>query len=227
MRCFVGQVLSVYLPQWEVELVRRRSRATRQSLAGKSLKPRHLPLMLIGETARQERVVRCCPAASAAGVFPGMSVAEAKALCPAARVMPFEPDSSRNAFDPLAQWAMRFSPMVMVDPTAVGGATGGTGPAANFATAEGLLLEVTGVAHLFGGEQLMLAELVTRLYRMGFSARVAIAPTIGAAWALSRYGRAPLSIVAEEHVAVALSPLPVPALRLPVETCKGLADIGI
>jgi protein ImuB len=90
-----------------------------------------------------------------------------------------------------------------------------------------LLLDVTGEAHLFGGEALMLTELATRLGRMGFGARVAIAPTIGAAWGLARYGPHALSVVNEERITAALAPLPVAALRVGAELCAILRQVGI
>jgi protein ImuB len=151
-------------------------------------------------------------------VFPGMSVAEAKALCPTARVLPFEPPRSRQSLGLLAKWAMRFSPSVAVDPSPMGEV---------FPSPNGLLLNVTGTAHLFGGEPLFLTEVATRLYRLGFTARASIAPTIGVAWALSRFGPAALASVTEERMAAAVEPLPISALRIPAATCMGLWEVGI
>jgi protein ImuB len=147
-----------------------------------------------------------------------MSLAEARGLCAAARVLPLDPAHSLRCLTRLAEWAMRFSPMVAVDPVATGETVPGP---------EGLLLDVTGTAHLFGGEPLMLAEMAARLRRLGFSSRLCIAPTVGAAWALARHGPATLSFLPEERTTAALSPLAVAALRLPRGICSSLADVGI
>src|SRR5262249_52279788 len=142
----------------------------------------------------------------------------------------------------LAKWALRFSPVVCVD------------PASTRDTPDGLLLDVTGEDHLFGGQHLLLADLSARLLRMageGLSNRLAIAPTIGGAWALACYGPHPLSVVrasdtrGEEHgpgrakqdekegwreewsLREALTGLPVAALRISGEVREKLGHVGI
>ena len=91
---------------------------------------------------------------------------------------------------------------------------------------EGLFLDVTGCAHLFGDEAKLRAEIVTRLHAQGFGARAAIAPTPGAAWAFARYGQkqpAPkqnlrsqleVSLATESEDLLGLGELPIEALRL-------------
>jgi protein ImuB len=148
-----------------------------------------------------------------------MAMAEAKAMCHQARSVPFEPEKSRQALALLAKWCLRFSPVVAVDPTPAGNHPDGS--------PDGLLLDVTGVAHLFGGEHLLVHEVATRLNRLGFAARLAIAPTLGAAWALARFDPYPAAIVRNEQLREALDPLPVAALRLATLTCAGLNQVGI
>jgi protein ImuB len=178
-----------------------------------------IPILLAGELARQEIVVRCCVSARAAGVYPGMTVAEARALCPHGVILPFDAARSCRALEALAVWMNRYTPVASVDPTA---------PAdVPLPTPDGLLLDVTGVAHLFGGEQLLLADVALRLDRAGFASRAAIAPTIGAAWALARYGAAPLATVDDEQLAHALDPLPTAALRIDDTVQTQLAQVGV
>ena len=134
-----------------------------------------LPIVLLVTTvANRELVARCCAQARAHGVSPGMPLAEARTLCPGGvgrlRVSAFEPDRSRQALDVLAKWALRFSPAVMVDPTS-------SNPYP-IDSPDGLLLDVTGEAHLFGGEHPLVAEIASRVAWLGFSTRLAIAPTI-------------------------------------------------
>jgi protein ImuB len=212
----MGQVLSIYLPAWDVELLLRKTGA-----AGKYApkRHRHQAVMLISTTGREESVARCCGVARQAGVVPGMSVAEARALCPTARRLPFDFEKSRHSLTLLAKWCRRFSPVVTVDPTPAGHHQDDL--------PDGMLLEVTGVAHLFGGEHLLVNEIATRLRNLGFGTRLAIAPTIGAAWALARFGQSPAAIVGEEQLPEALGPLPVVALRLSVATCAALHQVGI
>ena len=77
--------------------------------------------------------------------------------------------TDRRALKKLAGWATRYTPWASV----------GEGHC--------LLLDISGCAHLFGGEEALLADLVARLEAQGFAARAALAETIGAAWALARF----------------------------------------
>ena len=101
-----------------------------------------------------------------------MSVAHATALLPAAaRVVlrDHAPVEDAAALLALARWAVRFSPTVAPDDP------------------DGLILDVTGCRRLYGGDE-ALAELVASSIRsLGLDARVAIAPTIGAAWGVARF----------------------------------------
>src|SRR5204862_2246837 len=92
--------------------------------------------------------------------------------------------------------------------------------------ADGLFLDITGCAHLFGGEAGLLADLTGRLRRFGLSPRLAIADTPGAAWALARYGKADSMIVPPDGTQIALQGLPLVALRLSEETQVLLRRLG-
>jgi protein ImuB len=92
--------------------------------------------------------------------------------------------------------------------------------------ADGLFLDITGCAHLFGGEARLLADLDRRLTAFGLVARLAIADTAGAAWAMARYGRERLSIVPPGAEADALRALPLAGLRLSSETLSLLKRLG-
>ena len=91
---------------------------------------------------------------------------------------------------------------------------------------DGVWLDTTGCAHLFGGEQAMLDDLVTRLERLGFGVRAALADTPGAAWAVARYG-VNGTVVVRGHARSALALLPIAALRLGAGTAAGLSRLGL
>ncbi|MCE5267686.1 MAG: DNA polymerase Y family protein [Planctomycetaceae bacterium] len=108
------------------------------------------------------------------------------------------------------------------------------------ATDKSLLLDITGVAHLFGGEPALGKAIVREMGQLGLSVRVALADTVGAAWAAARYGDLPVStnpsicslqssllIVSSRATATFLSPLPVEGLRLPEETVRLLRELGL
>ena len=77
-----------------------------------------------------------------------------------------------------------------------------------------------------GGETAMLRDIEERLTGLGFSCRLAVAPTHGAAWALSRLG-ATRKICASEDLAARMAPLPVRALRLNPQTVQVLERLGL
>lgn len=107
----------------------------------------------------------------------------------------------------IGEWCIRYSPLVANDPP------------------EGIIVNISGCAHLWGGEETYLKEIVSRLKSKGYNARAAIADTIGTAWAVSRYGKAEL-IVPSGAQAQALLSLPPAALRLEQEVLKRLAKLG-
>lgn len=148
--------------------------------------------------------------ASKAGLVPGQNLSDARALVPDLEVR----EADRNAFEHLfadfADWHSNASPIVSVltDVAAYGD----------------LVLDITGVAHLFGGEEKMLEHLTGRLRGLGFTVTGAIADTVGAAWALSHFRP---GIIAPEMQREALADLPVVALRLSEEQVAGLNQMGL
>ena len=148
-------------------------------------------------------------AADRASLYPGLGLADGRAICPRLLTLPAAPKKDREALLDLGRWAScRYSPTLNADGD------------------DGLWLEVSGVPHLFGGEQALLADLGRRLNRLGFTARLALAETLGGAHALARYAR-PSLIVPEGEIAPALAPLPVEALRLEPEITVLLRRLGL
>jgi protein ImuB len=92
--------------------------------------------------------------------------------------------------------------------------------------ADGFFLDIEGAAHLFGGEASLIADLGSRLDHFGLLARIAVAATPGAAWALSRFHAAPRTVLPPGEEAEALAPLPIEALRLSAETRITLRRLG-
>ncbi len=149
-------------------------------------------------------------AAQALGVRPGLPAAEARAHCAELMVEDADPEGDLEGLDRLALWALRrYAPIVACDPP------------------DGLVIDVSGAAHLFGGEAAMLTDMVDRLAATGVSARAAMAGTWGAAHALARYQRAPTLVVESDQSGGAIASFPVRALRLPEEMVAGLGKVGI
>ena len=148
-------------------------------------------------------------AAALEGIAPGMGLADARALDPALLVEEADFIADAAALAKLAAWCDRFSPWV----TLYG--------------ADGILLDVTGCAHLFGDEAELVCQTVARLARHGIEARAAVADTLGAAWALSRFSSGAALTVPSGGARQALADLPVAALRLEPEIVALLERLGL
>ncbi len=112
-----------------------------------------------------------CKAAQDAGLYVGMPLAQAQALIPGLHVAKASPDEDEAALRELARWAIRYSPVVSPD------------------APDGIWIDIAGAAHLFGGEEGLLADLTGRLKKNGIAAQAAVADAPGAAWAVARYGK--------------------------------------
>ena len=157
----------------------------------------HAPLALVGKVGRREEVVAACAAAASLGIHVGMAATHARALVSDLDFRPAEPEADAVLLDRLALLAVRrWSPIAAATPT------------------DGLWLDLAGCDHLYGGEERFCRRLRAFCQRAGFTARVAVADTAGAAHALARFGREDLTIVPAGGTIRAISPLPVAALRL-------------
>lgn len=137
-----------------------------------------------------------------------MAATQAHALVPGLVPHDADPNGDARALDRLALWAMhRYAPVCAAD-----------GP-------DGLAIDVTGAAHLKGGDQALIDDLVVRLATVGLTARAVIAPTYGAAHAVARYGRRG-DLVPEGGIDQAIGALPLAALRLPGDLVSGLKRMG-
>ena len=165
------------------------------------------PLVVSCREANAQRIMALDEKAEALGLKPGMGIADARAMHPGIEIVEGDPAADRRLLEGLADWCDRYTPLVALDGE------------------DGLFLDITGCAHLFGGEAQMLADIVRRLFGQGFDARAGIASTPGAAWAAARFiGAAPIGPGAE---AAALAPLPLAALRLEAPVRAGLESVGL
>lgn len=162
------------------------------------------PFALLREGAEGLRLAACDGFAAARGLQAGQRLHDARAVAPDLATARHDSEADAAALLALARWSERFSPWVAMDGT------------------DGLLLDTSGVAHLFGGETALLADMRQRFSALGFSTHAAIAPSIGAAHALARHGGA---IV--EDAREALARLPVAALRITDGEAATLSRLGL
>lgn len=127
------------------------------------------------------------------GLSIGMNVADARAIFPDLEVIEAKEGRNAKLLNGLGTWCIRYAPIVALD------------------LPDGLIIEISGCAHLWGGESTYLKEIVTRLKGNGYQARAAIADTIGTAWAIARFGKGSAIIDGGEQ-AQAILTLPPAAL---------------
>ena len=178
-------------------------------------------------------------AEAAAGIVPGLPLTDARARLPDLRAVPAEGGADMEALAALGDWCGRWTPWVALD---------AAGPDAVLGASHGLWLDITGCAHLFGGEVALLNDMARRLTRFGFAARAALADTPGAAWAVSRHGAMRhisarqkdehpggakqgdlakhMCVIAPGRTRAALAKLPLKGLRLAPAEAEGLERLG-
>ncbi len=155
------RILSLWFPRLAAERVQRRR--------GDALPT---PLAVVGDRNGAQVLVSLSLEAEAAGLALGQPLRDATAICPGLLTVAADPPGEAQFLQSLRRWAGRFSPWVAEEPPA------------------GLMIDLTGSAHLHGGEEGVLARVAEDCEGLGLSLRAAIADTPGAAWALARYARA-------------------------------------
>jgi protein ImuB len=156
------RILSLWFPRLAAERVVR----AEPQLAGQ-------PLAVVADVRGALVLASLSLAAEAAGLRRGMTLGDARAICPDLATRPVDPLSAAAFLAALGRWAGRFSPWVAEETAEEG--------------AGALVLDVTGCAQLFGGEAALVAEVEGQAAAFGLSPRLGLADTLGAAWAVARF----------------------------------------
>lgn len=180
------RIASIYFPALAIERWRKTADCAPDA-----------PVVLTVEGTHGPVIHAVTKAAADRGARAGARLTDARALDPTLVAVAADPDGDAALLQRLAQWAQRWSPRVEGD------------------GADSLRLDISGVAHLFGGEEALVRDIRDRFALMGLAVRVAVAPTAAAAWALARFGGDDLA------------PLHVSALRLEPDTVRTLERLGL
>jgi protein ImuB len=169
--------------------------------------PDDLPLVIVEKTNNALRLVSADPAALDLGIGAGLTLGDARVRVPALAVAEANPAADLAQLERLADWCERYTPLVALDPPG------------------GLVLDITGCAHLFGGEASMRGDLCIRIEEFGFKTRAAIAGTPDTARALALFSN--LAVVPTGGDAAAVRPLPIGALGISPDVVTRLARAGL
>ena len=218
----MSRIVSVWLPRWPIL----------RALAAQANKPAETPIaperpfVLAIAASGGPRIAALNEAAEALGLAIGEPLADARAKAGFLQVRAVDTAADDAALRRLTLWATRYTPTAS--------------PWGEENGADGFFLDIEGAAHLFGGEERLIADLAARLEKNGLPGRLAIADTPGAAWAASHFHAFILPREAREdeknyacailpsgQEAEALSPLPIEALRLSAATRMTLRRLGL
>lgn len=166
------------------------------------------PFVLAAPDHGRMRVVAVSNKAQEQGIRSGMVLADARTLLPGLLVLDHVEGRAEKILEALGHWCIRYSPAVAID------------------LPEGLILDASGCAHLWGGEEAYLHDLTTRLHSFGYEARVAMADNIGTAWAMARFGESGTPVPPGQSAA-AIAKLPAAALRIPEALADKLLKLGL
>ena len=172
-------------------------------------------MIIVQDQTGRRVVVASCSLASQIGVMLGRSLEDALAVCPNLSIFEIDLIADQMTIEALADWCGRYTPLVAVDRenTVIGDA--------------GIWLDITGCAHLFGGEVALLNDIIKRLTEMSWTAFGAISDTPGSAWAVAHCNKGVSQVIAPGEQQAALSELPLSALRLPTDTVDDLSKVGL
>jgi len=190
--------MSIWFPQLPLD---RRARLGDPRLAG--------TFAIITEIKNALRLTHMTALAREAGLRESMSVADARAICPELLTEPADPMREDMLLRALRRWADKLSPWIALD------------------SPDGLILDITGCSHLFGGEAAMAEYALAKLEHMHIAAKIGVADTKVAAQALALHTPQQVSISKQGSIKDELSSLPVEALRVTNKITNDLRRVGL
>ncbi|WP_436209836.1 Y-family DNA polymerase [Bradyrhizobium sp. LjRoot220] len=168
---------------------------------------RDTPTVVVAKQNNALQIYALDDLAARSGLEIGLPLANARAICPELTVFDADPVADAKTLGDIADWCDRFTPLVALDPP------------------HGLYLDITGCAHLFGGERALLQTLCGALTRRGFVVSAGIAGTSICARTMTRHVSG--KIIADGEEADAVGPLPVAALGADTAITSGLRRAGL
>jgi protein ImuB len=195
------RIVALWFPRLSTDRLQRRSKHVKAP-AGEAP-----PLVVVAKVNNAMHLAAVDRKATSLGLAIGQPLANARAMLPVLKAVALNAPEDLQLLTRIADWCDRFTPFVALD------------------GARGLLLDVTGASHLFGGEQAMLNSIRTKLEAQGFAVRGALAGTATAARALARYRDG--TVISPGGEAKAMLPLPIEALHLDAITTHAFRRAGL
>jgi protein ImuB len=196
----IRRFLSLWLPRLATDRARRLNGVDKRA-----------PLAAVAKVNNAERLVCVDAEAARLGLTIGLSLADARARHPNLVAVESAPMEEARLLERLCDWCSRFTPLAALD------------------CADGLMLDISGVAHLFGGEEALIEDCRDRLAAQGFTVAAGVGGNPLAAWALARFSRVKIAPdpLSDKAFAKLFHDLPLAALGLDDKTVADLARAGL
>ena len=195
------RILSLWLPRLPIDRIKR------QLVSNTAARWMNTPSVVVAKQNNALVIYALDDVAARSGLEIGLPLANARAICPELTVFDADPVADAKTLNDIADWCDRFTPLVALDPP------------------HGLFLDITGCAHLFGGERALLQIVCGALTRRGFAVSAGIAGTSICARTMTRHASG--KIIADGEEADAVGPLPVAALGADDAITSGLRRAGL
>ncbi len=195
------RILSLWLPRLPIDRIKR------QLARGNAKQGNNEPSVVVAKQNNALQIYALDDAAVHLGLAIGLPLANARAICPELTVFDADEAADAGLLNDIADWCDRFTPLVALDPP------------------HGLFLDITGCAHLFGGEAALMRMLCDAMTRRGFAVSAAIAGTSICARTMTRHASG--QIIRDGAEAGAVGPLPVFALGADEAITRGLRRAGL
>jgi protein ImuB len=196
----IRRFLSLWLPRLATDRARRLNGVDKRA-----------PLAAVAKTNNAERLVCVDAEAARLGLTVGLSLADARARHPNLVAVEAQPMEEARLLERLCDWCSRFTPLAALDGR------------------DGLMLDISGVAHLFGGEEALIEDCRARLAAQGFTVAAGVGGNPRAAWALARFSQVKIASdpLSDKAFAKLFHDLPLAALGLDDKTVADLARAGL
>jgi protein ImuB len=171
-------------------------------------KLKDLPFVLV-LTEKGKRIVKAVNAeAQEKGIYTGMLAADCRAILPELQILDYDTEQPGILLVALAEWCIRYTPFISIE------------------ASDTLILDASGCTHLWGGEEQYLRDIQHKFENFGYTIKIAMADTIGTAWAVCKFGQN-TSIIKSGFETDSLKLLPPAALRLEIGILDKLQKLGL
>jgi protein ImuB len=200
------RILSLWLPRLPIDRIKRQL-AYSNVAPVKAENAGDGPCIVVVKQNNALQISALDDAAARLGLEIGLPLANARAICPQLTVFDADAAADAKILNDIADWCDCFTPLVALD------------------SPHGLFLDITGCAHLFGGEAALMGMVCGALTRQGFAVSASIAGTSICARTMTRHVAG--QIIGDGEEAKAIAPLPLFALGADDAVIRGLRRAGL